>query len=186
MSALLQRGPERLNHSPPNRSVSTWDRTQRILVYCAWQAVSKLFLGVIYLAVISEGLRVLIPALGQKLYKLPGLSSLQDYEATHRLDLAPFFAVFLLVAVFVLWHRIVELWLSGEEFSRLAKEHQLVVGMGCMILGADAVLFYLAMTQMTWGGGGLSFSALVATGAYVGVLIFVSWMSVILHPKRKA
>ncbi|MBS0263430.1 MAG: hypothetical protein JSS02_15920 [Planctomycetes bacterium] len=155
------------------------------LRYWLWQAVSKGFLGFIYLAVISEGLRVLVPALGQKMYKLPLLGFLRMYEATYRLDLAPFFAMFLLIGVFVLWPRIIAVWMTGRSFWECSSEQRLVVVLGSGILFADAVLFYYAMTQMTWGESTLSFSGLVATVAYVGVLVFVSWFSVVLNPNRK-
>ena len=163
----------------------SWSAIQAHGRYWIWQIGSKATLGLIYLAVISEGLRVLIPALGQKIYKLPLLSRLQNYEATYRLDIAPFFAFFLLIAVFVLWPKIIAVWLSQREADEWSKEHQLLVVLGSAILGTDAVLFYYAMTQMTWGASVLSFSALVATAAYVGVLVFVSWMSVKLNPCRK-
>jgi len=163
----------------------TWELIRPHLKYWAWQVSSKAVMGLIYLAVISEGLRVLIPALGQKMYKLPLLSWLQDFEATYRLDLAPFFAVFMLIAVFVLWPRILVIWLSEKEPAEWSREQQLIVGLGASILGADAVLFYYAMTQMAWGSSSFSFSALVASAAYVGVLVFVSWMSLRLKPRRK-
>lgn len=163
----------------------TWEELPAYLRYWSWQFVTKFILGLIYLAVISEGLRALIPPLGQKIYKLPLLSFLKDYEATYRLDLAPFFALFLLVAVFVLWRRIIVVWLSYEDAWLWSQEDRLVVGLGCLILGADSVLFYYAMTQMGWGNSVFSFSAFVAAGAYVGVLVFVSYMSVKLNPGRK-
>src|SRR5438128_129475 len=55
----------------------------RHLKYWAWQVFTKGLLGVIYAAVIAEGLRQLVPTLGQKLYRLPGLGALRDYEATY-------------------------------------------------------------------------------------------------------
>jgi len=163
----------------------TWALFQAHARYWMWQVGSKSILGLIYLAVISEGLRVLIPALGQKVYKLPLLSGLQNFEATYRLDLAPFFAFFLLIAVFVLWPRIIALWMADRDWSSWTQEQRLLVCLGTAILGADAVLFYYAMAQMSWGGSALSFSALVATAAYVGVLVFVSWVSVKLSPYPK-
>jgi len=176
-SRVLLRLPRRSAESP------SWPTIRAHARYWAWQVASKSILGVIYLAVISEGLRVLIPALGQKVYKLPMLGSLKDYEATYRLDLAPFFAFFLLIGVFVLWPKIIALWVSQLEVGEWTKEQQLVVAMGGTILGTDAVLFYYAMTQMTWGSSEFSFSAFVATAAYVAVLVFASWMSIKLKPR---
>lgn len=161
-----------------------WRRLYPVFRYWAWQFVSKAILGVIYLAVISEGLRLLIPALGQKLYKLPGFGSLREFEATYRLDMAPFFAVFLLVAVFVLWRRLLAVWLSERDIELWTREERLIGVIGCVILGADAVLFYYAMAQLSWGSS-FSFSALIATAAYVGVIVFVSWMSIALCPEKK-
>ena len=165
--------------------IPMWLKCCLYLRYWAWQIISKGILGFIYLAVISEGLRVLVPALGQKVYKLPMLGMLREYEATYRLDLAPFFASFLLVGVFVLWPRIIAIWMRDRNFRDWSQEQRLVVSLGSGILFADAVLFYYAMTQMTWGQGVISFAGLVATVAYVGVLVFVSWMSVKLNPKGK-
>src|SRR5262249_10112110 len=55
----------------------------------------KLLIGVGYVIVITEGLRMVVPALGIKLYNLPLLGSLRNYEGWHELDLAPFVAVLL-------------------------------------------------------------------------------------------
>jgi hypothetical protein len=50
--------------------------------------------------------------------------------------------------------------------------------LGFVILGADILLFYVAMTYSGWGESEFSFSAFLATIAYVGVLIFVSYVSI--------
>src|SRR5262245_52979714 len=104
-----------------------WRRIRPYLRYWLWQLATKSVLGVIYLAVISEGLRLLIPALGQKLHKLPGLAALRNFDVTYRLDLAPFFAVFLLLAVFILWRRILDLWISERAAQRFTREDQLIM-----------------------------------------------------------
>lgn len=44
------------------------------------------------------------------------------------------------------------------------------------ILGADTWIFYTAVSQMGWGSS-FSFSAMIATAAYLGVLIFVLYVS---------
>lgn len=158
--------------------------------YWVWQMVTKPSLGVIYLSVISDGLRYLVPPLAQRLYKLPGLSVLQDYEETYRLDLAPFFAFFLLIAVWYLWEKLLQLWLGWDEALdgsewNLEAYRRLISTLGVAIVGADACLFYVAMTQVGWRGMHFSFSALVATAAYVGVLIFVSLVTVNLRRALK-
>jgi hypothetical protein len=166
------------------------DRTPRLVLarlkYWAWEILTKGILGVIYISVIAEGLRRLVPALGQRLYRLPGLGALREYEATYRLDLAPFLAVFILIAVWYLWDEILQLWLRREcdddesPWNR-ANHGLLIVSLGIVILGSDAVLFYIAMTQIGWQGAGFSFPALLATVAYLAVLIFVSFVSINLR-----
>ncbi|MCA9078109.1 MAG: hypothetical protein KDA93_23975 [Planctomycetaceae bacterium] len=145
--------------------------------YVVWHIGSKVLLGLVYFSIIAEGLRQLVPTLGQRLYKLPGLSFLQDYEATYRLDLAPIFAFFLLLAVWSLWGSLLKIWLLDDDSERYSDSHKLLISMlGCTILAADAYLFYTAVAQMGWSGS-FSFSAIIATTAYVGVLIFVLYVS---------
>ena len=143
----------------------------------------------IYVAVIAQGFRHLVPALGQRLYKLPGLSFLYDYELTYRLDLAIFFAFFMLIAVWFLWARILRLWLEVEHpQDDVFNEHgwnrdnnvRLTLALGFVILGADCCLFFVAITEISWGGSSFSVTALLATGAYLAVLIFVTYVSIAL------
>ena len=147
------------------------------LKYWAWQVGSKTVLGLIYFAIISEGLRQIVPVLAQRLYKLPGLTFLQDYEATYRLDLAPFFALFLLIAVWYLWGLVLNIWIFEYDLEHYSEAHrQLIAALAITILGADAYLFYAAVSQMGWSTS-FSFSAMIATATYLGVLIFVLYVS---------
>lgn len=157
-----------------------------------WQLLTKCILGVIYVAIIADGLRYLFPAFGMKLWKLPFLSGLRNYEGTHRLDLAPFLAMFLMMAVFYFWFHLLRMYLREEwdmpqeshEFGWSGQNHAYVlIGIGGSVLWADVVIFYIAVTQMGWGGARFSFTAIVATTAYVGVLMFVSYVSVVLHER---
>lgn len=174
---------------------SVWSRPARSrsyfwawVKYWGWTLFTKLPLGLIYVLVISEGLRTLIPPLGQRLHRVPGLAWLQAYEGWHRFDLAIPFSVFLLIAVFYLWSRIIRLWKWSDDDPNVwftGRESQLVTILGVIILGADAILFYTAIADFAWGGG-LSLSALIATLAYIAVLIFVSYVSVNLEDELHA
>lgn len=154
-------------------------------MYWLWTIFAKVGLGIIYLAVITEGLRLTFPVLAQKLYKLPLLGFLRDYEVTYNLDLAPFFAMFFLVACFHLWERKLQFWLCPLE-NELGFEPTfhgfLLTVLGWAIIGSDAFFFYRAVSRMGWGGG-LSFTALIGTVAYVAVIVFVSYVSVCLRRK---
>ena len=54
----------------------------------------------------------------------------------------------------------------------------MIVACASVILGADAYFFYLAIIETGWGGTAISFTAILATAAYVVVLLFVSLVSV--------
>jgi hypothetical protein len=156
-----------------------------------WLVVAKFPFAVIYLLVISEGLRLSVPPLAQRLGKIPFLSMFRDYEATYRLDLAHIFAVGLLVAVLWLAERALHFYLdpNGAFKDSLwpAETLQRLVPVLCgVILGADLVLFYVGIANSGWGGARLSFTALIATVAYAGVLTFVSFVSLSLKATAQA
>lgn len=149
-----------------------------------WTVLVKLPLAVIYVVIIADGLRYLIPPLGQKLWKIPLLTFLREYEAFYRLDLAPFMSIFILLAVWHFWDEILEILLvrqTAEGEWVPDNRALLVMTVGAVILGADVCLFYIGISQSSWGGTGFSVSALLATTAYLGVLIFVSYRSLDLR-----
>jgi hypothetical protein len=57
--------------------------------------------------------------------------------------------------------------------------------MASVIIVADAWLFYLGMTELNWGGTSFSGVAALATGAYVVVLMFVTYVGVTLRENLK-
>jgi hypothetical protein len=152
---------------------------------CAWVAL-KMVLGVIYVSVISDGLRILLPDLGKKLYKLPipYANLLENDEVGHRLDLAHVFALFLLIAVFFLWSWLIRTWLRpGEEEDDgwdATNYQRLVFALAVVIISADTFIFYRALVEYDWGGGSVSTTCVVATVAYAAIQVFVSFVSVVL------
>lgn len=147
----------------------------------------KVILGVIYVSVISDGLRILLPDLGKRLYKLPIplLDQLEFDEIGHRLDLAHVFAVVMLLAVFFLWGWLLRTWLRPGEDEDDGWDHansqRLVFVLAVVILGADSYLFYRALAEYDWGSEAVSVPCVVATVAYCAVQVFVSFVSVVLH-----
>jgi hypothetical protein len=143
----------------------------------------KLLIGIGYVAVIAEGLRMVVPALGLKLYKLPLLSALKAYEGWHALDLALFAGMLLFALSSWLWSTLLETWLYDDSSLRVsdrsaAKYERFLLVLGGGILFSDACLFYRAMTFVGWGSKAFSFSALLSTLAYVAVLVTVCAVSV--------
>lgn len=168
-------------------------RPNSLQLFLAWIrlwcfGVVKFLIGVGYVAVIAEGLRIVVPALGMKLYKLPLLGTLKDYEGWHRLDLALFAGILLFALSSSIWCELLDRWLFSDSASEpsgpsTANYEKCLVIVGSVILIADACLFYRAMTFVGWGGGPFSFTALLCTLAYVAVLVAVCMTSVNL--KRK-
>ena len=152
--------------------------------YWAFQAITKPFFALVYFAVISEGLRVVAAATAFKLHKLPipYFASLADSEEGARLDLAHFLALALLLAVWYLGEKSIELWLrpgvTPDEGYDPDSYRRLVTTLAAMAIGGDAVCFYVAVTEMGWSGSSLSFTGMVATMTYVSVLLFVSLVCV--------
>lgn len=157
-----------------------------------WHLLTKVVLGIIYIAIIADGLRYLFPAFGMKLWKIPGFGELKNYEGTYKLDIAPFLALFLMIAVFTFWHLLVRMWLR-REWERTEDENPygwngenhsiLILSVGGLTLAADLIIFYIAVVQTGWAGAVFSFTALIATVAYLGVLLYVSYVSVCLHER---
>lgn len=154
---------------------------------CLWKLIAVVVVGPTYVAVISEGMRLLVPTLGQKLHKLPipGIGMLKGYAELYRLDIAHMMSIILLFAVWYLWLKLMVILFDGHHFFRRnpwnpATYTRVIAALAILILGADAALFYYAMTQqmgfMT-AKTTLSIPALLATAAYVGVLVFISFVS---------
>lgn len=176
--SMARDGPE---GKPPGSPVA-------YAAYYGWQISTKLFLGVLYLQVLSHGLSLLAPAFSQKLYKVPGLGFLYDYDATYTLELSTFFALFMLIAVWFLWDRILRLWLEidgvHETFDWNRDRHtQLLATLGISILLADLVIFYAGIVEMMWGSSIVSFTAFSITCSYVAILIFVNYVGIVLSKR---
>ncbi len=143
----------------------------------------KLLIGVGYVAIIGEGLRMVVPALGMKLYKLPFLGILHDYQGWHGLDLALFAGMLLFLLSSWIWCALLETWLYDKSALQMsdrsaAKYERFLAVLGAVILFSDACLFYRAMTFVAWGAQAFSASALICTLAYVAVLVTVCAISV--------
>ena len=154
--------------------------------YWGWNATTKSLLTIVYLALISQGLRYVLPDIGMRLYKLPGLSFLQNYPATYRLDLAHIFSVVPLVSAWILWHMNLEMYLRPEAFAsrfslwQLDRMKRIIITMGAIIIVGDACLFCAAFTLSGWGSAKFSAAAVLATAVYVTVLGFVTFISLYL------
>ncbi|MBW3597606.1 MAG: hypothetical protein KY475_10060 [Planctomycetes bacterium] len=161
-----------------------WALLWKRVKFWAWNILTKVCVTIVYLALISAGLRYVLPDIGMRLSRLPGLSFLDAYTATYRLDLAHVFAVVPLVSAWLLWHWNWEIYLRSEAFDRrfgrwdIDRVKRVVVTMGAIIIAGDACLFGAAFMLASWGGGSnFSAAAVFATFVYVTVLGFVTFVS---------
>ena len=214
MSSSVHHRPQAHNVSPEMRQPFPTEKferprkrppiTQKMLVarfkYHVWSVLIHVVFAAVYIAIIAEGFRILIPTMAQRLYKLPGLGILKEYEATYKLDVAICMSIFMMLAVLYLWHRLVEKWLGttdslytphcdDEGWSH--RHHMMLLwSLGAVVLGCDTYLFYTSIVSLTWGDSEFSFTSFVATLAYLAILVFVSYISVILrkdaYPKEKS
>lgn len=143
----------------------------------------KLLIAIGYITVIRDGLERVVPALGIRLYKLPLLGALKDYEGLYQLNLALFAGLLLFAMSSSIWCALLEVWLYDNSAmgtsGRCARNYERCLAtVGGVILLADACLFYAAMTLVGWGGQTFSLTALISTLAYVAVLVAVCVASV--------
>jgi hypothetical protein len=175
--------------SPDSDTLDAQNTFSAWLLYLLWKLLTFGVVAPIYLSVIADGLRTLVPVLGQKLHKLPipGFASFAKYVDTRRLDLATFLALVLLGAVWWLWEQILAVYLRNDVITphggwNSAAYRRVVVTLGVIILGADALLFGTAVSNVGWGDSEFSGSAFLATVAYVAVIVFISLVSLKLRP----
>ena len=158
----------------------------------AWKIFTVPIIWLMYCVLISEALRYLLPVLATRIHKLPlpFVSYLRYWEGFHRLDIAHLFAILLCMAVWFLWVEILTAFLSNERSVERSgwnpDAYRCFVNLlGGVVLSCDAILFYIAVTQLDWGSSRFSFAALVATAIYLGVIVFVSFVSVKLDRPLK-
>jgi hypothetical protein len=143
-------------------------------------------LGLLYGIVNSQGMRVSIVTLALKLYKipLPGFSYLERIKNIRDLDLAHIFALFMLVAVWILSTALVELLLFGVRSDarlNMRANVRLLYCLSAMVLICDVAMFYRGIGDqggLLDAGGGAT--ALIATVGYSGLLAFVAYVHVML------
>lgn len=176
------------SEAPMNRPFN-WPLLQARIAYWFWVLFTKSLVTFVYIAIISQGLRYVLPEMGMKLYKIPGFAFLQNYKATYRLDLAYVFSVVPLISAWILWHFNLLAFLSPKRFEGMAavlgwepdRFQRVVQVLGAIIIMADCALFYSAFVLVSWGGSKFSAGALLATVAYAAVLGFVTFVSQYLN-----
>lgn len=164
-----------------------WKKLFARFLYYGFKLITLLLILPVYSSLISEGYRLLIPGLGQRLSRSIFLAFLDTFELTYRLDLANILSVFLLVFAWLAWEILLQLVLGGE-INTLGldpeKFKKAVIILASTLIGTDACLFFMSATNSSWGST-FSFAAVLATAAYVAILVSISFVSCCLSRNVK-
>lgn len=142
-------------------------------------------LVVIYSVVNAQGLRITIPALSMKLYRLPmpGFSYMEHLKNLRDLDLAIILAMFMLCAVYVLTNAMVEIFLFGpadDERLNVGLHVRFLTCLGSALLLIDTCMFYRGISDQGFLDDGITITPIIATIGYTSLLIFVAYFHVML------
>jgi hypothetical protein len=151
------------------------------LQYFAWRFISVIGFAILYAFLLSEGLRLIFAATARKLHTIPFLSWMKFYEDLHRIDLAMILAAVLMFVILYVWERLLELMIFEKENLLEAanddRESSLFLYVGIVILVCDAVIFYASIVSLSWGGAKFSFTALIATAMWVGIVLVLAHLT---------
>jgi len=182
---------DRSAHNP------NWDAVKQInwplvwarLKYYGWRIGTKSIVLIVYVTLIRDGLTSLFDPFATRLAKLPLLGFLDSYEITYKIDLALVTAIGIFAGVSYSWDQAIRLWALGDDSKLKAgklthydRRSFVVYALAIAMLLTDLCLMYMAVTEAGWGSrGGFSFSALIVSILYAGVLVFVTFMSLQLE-----
>ena len=159
-----------------------WHVMRARSAYWAFVTGKYLLFGFVYVTMIAAGMQMISSLAAMKLYKSPGLGFLKHYEVGYRLTVAHPLSVVVLLASFYIAEKAVLLWLrpgeSPDKWFDADNYRRVVTVLAVMVIGGDAVCYYLAVSEANWGGSAVSFVALVATLLYTGMMAAAAICSV--------
>lgn len=177
--------------SPWQRIVSLLEGFIRWVPWLLYLLFVLSLLGLAYMELEAEGLRLTLPTLGKKLHKLnvPFLQGLARYRETNRIDLAVCVALLLELATFWAWDTFLKHYLyahppvqgrfNAEKFQRLTCS--LALG----VISFDCYLFYRGTQALMWGSSEFSLTAVVTTLGWAILIVIASVISIQLQPVRR-
>ena len=162
-----------------------WKRWIAWLKYKVWFGFSKVGLGLAYVTMTAEGLAMIWPSAGMKMSRLPLFHWMANHPSMYRFTVAGVIvAPMVYIGSVYLWDRMLRLWLYGDQSvlpnsaSDAAKyeprKEKFFSGLAMILLSSEAFLFYISQTYSTFGGSKFSFTALVVTAMYIGLLVFAT------------
>lgn len=176
----------RARREEAERTRAAWILAWARVKYWTWTVLTKFFITIIYLEIVSQGIIYLFPDMGKRLWKVPFFSILNEFEATHRITLAHVFAVVPLLATWILWAMLLSMYLAEDRFKKkfdrfaFDQSRRVILIIGIVVILADAGLFGASFSMSSWGASRFSATAVLATALYVAVIAFVSLISLFL------
>lgn len=153
-----------------------WKLVRARASYWGWQVAMLLALGLVFMPIVVQGLRVGFPTLATRILG--------------RMDMAVVIAWGLLFFVPFFWKKILQLWLGADRIfdslGRYEENHKvLVTGLGGILLFADGYAFFSAIADAgDWDSeSSFSFSALMLTAGYMAMVISMSYFSLLLRAR---
>jgi hypothetical protein len=157
-----------------------WPKYKALALYWFWKGPVKVTFALMYIAIARVGFANLTPIFAMRWSRIPGLGFLDDSETLYAIDIALVLSAFLFVVVSYCWGALFRLWIFGERQGFESKDKKyagrfepVIVCLSFLVVVAELLLFYLSINDQTWGGGAFSFTAMLASAAFVGLLLGV-------------
>lgn len=172
------------------RKPINWPLFWAKMKYWAFTIAAKTGGAVLYLGLISMGLRLSYTELGVKLSKV--LPWLDNYELTYSWDRAHMAAIGILFFSWTFCHFMLR-FLVSEEFTGTLRSigwvndwpKRLTFTIGVIIMTVDSCVFYRAFNAVVWGQSTFSPSAILTTLGYVTLLVATTFYSLYLSQMLK-
>lgn len=183
-----------LNGRPqaPGRMAGPRKSTREKIIFWTLNALLMPLVGLVYVVVVAEGLRVQMSIFAMRLYKLPvpGAGLLRQYDGFDRLDLAIPMSLMLFVAVSYLWIRFWKESGVGGELGAKRKSLPLFfwmqVAVAAIIVLMDAGVFYMGLAAKASSGWSETpaFVPVAATVLYAAGLAMIGAWHADYHEKK--
>jgi hypothetical protein len=165
---------------PRSKPLKQRKTIKQIFVFWLANALAIPVIGLIAASLVAQGLRLLLPIFQTRLYKLPILAATRDYVGFDKIDLAVVMSVLLFALVSCLWCRIfTELAGQGtiaEQRSKNPIIFYLLTGIASIIVGVDALIFFIGLRAAESGWGETPFFvAPIATLLWSSILAILGW-----------
>ena len=156
--------PQVVPETVPIERPTNWALILAYVRFWAFEIFGKVVIVIVSLTGISEGLRVVNPSFGIRVF--------------WGVDVAHLVGLIFIVGLWFLWVRLLSIWLEIEERPR--RHTILITCVGLAFIVVDAMLFYQGIVGMTWGGSTFSWSALLCSASYVLMLVVSAYIHVSL------